>query len=305
MRILVTGACGLLGGDVTAQLLARGHEVIASGRRRDAVFPGAAYVPVDITDAAAVDRALSSARPDAVIHCAGWTAVDDAQDADKRDLVRRVNVDGAANVARACAHLGCTLMDISTDYVFSGSGETPVGPDSRDFGPLNVYGQSKLDGERAVKESGARFMIVRVQRLYGLSGRNFVRTMLRLGAQREEIRVVCDQYGTPTYTPDLARLLADMIETGRCGYYHAANSGGYVSWADFAREIMRRAGLGARIVPVTTAQYGAYKAARPLNGRLDTSKLAECGFAPLPDWRDALDRFLRELGKDERPGAQS
>lgn len=292
----MTGAPGQLGRDVVSELLARGHEVIASGRA-PGIDLGAPYVPLDITDEGAVQAALSEARADAVIHCAAWTAVDAAEEAANRDEVMRVNGDGTRNIAEACARFGCKLMAVSTDYVFSGEGEAPWQPDERVFRPLNVYGQSKLAGERAICETLGRFFIVRTQWLYGLNGTNFVRTMLRLGETHDELRVVNDQIGRPTYSPDLARLLVDMAQTQAYGVYHATNEGEYISWADFAREILQRVGLHTRVVPVTTAEYGASKAIRPLNGRLATDKLARRGFSPLPSWRDALARHLSLLGR--------
>ena len=255
----------------------------------------APYVPLDITDGEAVSRVLSEVKPDAVIHCAAWTAVDLAEDEDKRDKVRAINADGTRHIAQACKALGCKLMYISTDYVFDGQGETPWQPDCTDYAPLNVYGQTKLEGELAVRELVERFFIVRIAWVFGLSGKNFIRTMLRLGETHASVRVVCDQIGTPTYTLDLARLLVDMIETDKYGVYHATNGGGYISWADIAQEIFRQAGMATQVVPVTTAEYGLSKAARPFNSRLDKTKLVESGFAPLPDWRDALGRYLAAL----------
>ena len=304
MRVFVTGVAGQLGHDVMNELAARGHEGIGSdllpqyaGAADGTAVTRAPYVPLDITDGEAVSRVLSEVKPDAVIHCAAWTAVDLAEDEDKRDKVRAINADGTRHIAQACRALGCKLMYISTDYVFDGQGETPWQPDCTDYAPLNVYGQTKLEGELAVRELVERFFIVRIAWVFGLSGKNFIRTMLRLGETHASVRVVCDQIGTPTYTLHLARLLVDMIETERYGVYHATNEGGYISWADFAAEIFRQAGMNTRVIPVTTAEYGLSKAARPFNSRLDKTKLVENGFAPLPDWRDALGRYLRELDK--------
>ena len=304
MKIFVTGVAGQLGHDVMNELASRGHEGIGSdllpqyaGIADGSAVTRAPYVPLDITDGEAVSRVLSEVKPDAVIHCAAWTAVDLAEDEDKRDKVRAINADGTRHIAQACRALGCKLMYISTDYVFDGQGETPWQPDCTDYAPLNVYGQTKLEGELAVRELVERFFIVRIAWVFGLSGKNFIRTMLRLGETHASVRVVCDQIGTPTYTLDLARLLVDMIETEKYGCYHATNEGGYISWADFAREIFRQAGMGTQVIPVTTAEYGLSKAARPYNSRLDKTKLVESGFAPLPDWRDALGRYLRELDK--------
>ena len=302
MKIFVTGVAGQLGHDVMNELAARGHEGVGSdllpqyaGIADGSAVTRAPYVPLDITDGEAVARALGEVRPDAVIHCAAWTAVDLAEDEDKRDKVRAINADGTRHIAQACKALGCKLMYISTDYVFDGQGETPWQPDCTDYAPLNVYGQTKLEGELAVRELTERFFIVRIAWVFGLSGKNFIKTMLRLGETHDSLRVVCDQIGTPTYTLDLARLLVDMIETERYGVYHATNEGGYISWADFAAEIFRQAGMNTRVVPVTTAEYGLSKAARPFNSRLDKAKLVENGFAPLPDWRDALGRYLAAL----------
>ena len=302
MKIFVTGVAGQLGHDVMNELAARGHEGVGgdllpqyAGIADGSAVTRAPYVPLDITDGEAVSRVLSEVKPDAVIHCAAWTAVDLAEDEDKRDKVRAINADGTRHIAQACKALGCKLMYISTDYVFDGQGETPWQPDCTDYAPLNVYGQTKLEGELAVRELVERFFIVRIAWVFGLSGKNFIRTMLRLGETHASVRVVCDQIGTPTYTLDLARLLVDMIETDKYGVYHATNGGGYISWADFAAEIFRQAGMNTRVVPVTTAEYGLSKAARPFNSRLDKTKLVESGFEPLPDWRDALGRYLAAL----------
>lgn len=307
MKIFVTGVAGQLGHDVMNELASRGHEGIGSdllpqyaGIADGSAVTRAPYVPLDITDGEAVSRVLSEVKPDAVIHCAAWTAVDLAEDEDKREKVRAINADGTRHIAQACKALGCKLMYISTDYVFDGQGETPWQPDCTDYAPLNVYGQTKLEGELAVRELVERFFIVRIAWVFGLSGKNFIRTMLRLGETHASVRVVCDQIGTPTYTLDLARLLADMIETDKYGVYHATNGGGYISWADFAREIFRQAGMATQVVPVMTAEYGLSKAARPFNSRLDKTKLVESGFAPLPDWQDALGRYLDAL-REQNP----
>ena len=307
MKIFVTGVAGQLGHDVMNELAARGHEGVGSdllpqyaGIADGSAVTRAPYVPLDITDGEAVSRVLSEVKPDAVIHCAAWTAVDLAEDEDKREKVRAINAGGTRSIAQACRKTGCKLMYISTDYVFDGQGETPWQPDCTDYAPLNVYGQTKLEGELAVRELVERFFIVRIAWVFGLSGKNFIKTMLRLGETHESLRVVCDQIGTPTYTLDLARLLVDMIETQKYGVYHATNEGGYISWADFAKEIFRQAGMDTRVVPVTTAEYGLSKAARPFNSRLDKTKLVESGFAPLPDWRDALGRYLAALREQTR-----
>jgi len=298
MRIFVTGVAGQLGHDVVREAVARGHEVVGSdlapahaGNSAAAEVP---YVPLDITDRAAVMRTVAELRPDAVVHCAAWTAVDAAEEEENRETVDRVNHIGTRNLAEAARAIDAKLLYLSTDYVFDGQGDRPWKPDDKCYRPLNVYGQSKLDGELAVSSVLDKYFIVRIAWAFGLHGTNFVRTMIRAGKTRDEVRVVDDQIGTPTYTADLARLLVDMIETDRYGYYHATNEGGYISWYDFCCEIYRQYGLPARVVPVSTAEYGQSKAARPLNSRLDKSKLAEAGFTPLPDWKDALRRFLEE-----------
>lgn len=304
MKILVTGVAGQLGHDVMNELAARGHEGVGSdlapaysGIADGSAVTKAAYVPMDITNAAQVREVISAVHPDAVIHCAAWTAVDAAEDADKQAKVQAINVQGTANIAAVCKELDCKMMYISTDYVFNGQGETPWDPDCKDYQPLNVYGQSKLGGELAVSGALEKYFIVRIAWVFGLNGSNFIKTMLKLSETHDTLRVVCDQIGTPTYTYDLARLLVDMIESEKYGYYHATNEGGYISWYDFACEIFRQAGRTTKVQPVTTAEYGVSKAARPFNSRLDKSKLAANGFTPLPDWKDALARYLKEIAE--------
>ena len=282
MKVLVTGAAGQLGHDVVLELEKRGH--IAVGVDVD---------DMDITDEAACVRVITACAPDAVIHCAAWTAVDAAEDCEEK--VRAINARGTENVARVCKTLGCKMMYISTDYVFDGKGETPWKPDCKDYAPLSVYGRTKLEGELAVSSLLDTYFIVRIAWVFGVNGKNFIKTMLSLGQKYDTLRVVCDQIGTPTYTLDLSRLLVDMIETEKYGYYHATNEGGYISWAEYAQEIFRQAGMNTLVVPVTTAEYGMSKAARPFNSRLDKSKLAENGFAPLPAWQDALARYLEKV----------
>ena len=294
MRVFVTGVGGQLGHDVMQQLAKRGHEGIGSDILPE-VDNGAAYYPLDITDASAVKATLEQVRPDAVIHCAAWTAVDLAEEPDKQEKVRAINAGGTANIAAVCKELDCKLMYISTDYVFDGQGDAPWQPDCKAYAPLNVYGQTKLEGELAVSGALEKFFIVRIAWVFGLNGSNFIKTMLNVGKKYDTLRVVNDQIGTPTYTFDLARLLVDMVETERYGYYHATNEGGYISWYDFACEIFRQAGYDTKVVPVTTAEYGLSKAARPFNSRLDRSKLTQNGFVPLPHWQDALSRYLKEL----------
>ena len=286
MKVLVTGVRGQLGHDVFNELCARGYEAV-----------GVDVEEMDITDAQSVDKMLSSVRPDAVIHCAAWTAVDAAEESENIEKVSLVNVQGTKNIANACRAIGSKMMYISTDYVFDGQGTEPWEADCKEYAPLSVYGRTKLEGELAVSEALDAYFIVRIAWVFGINGKNFVKTMLALSEKYESLRVVDDQIGTPTYTFDLARLLVDMIETDKYGYYHATNEGGYISWADFAKEIFRQAKKTTAVIPVTTAEYGLSKARRPFNSRLDKSKLIEKGFAPLPDWKDALARYLFELEK--------
>ena len=301
MRVFVTGVGGQLGHDVMNELAKRGHEGIGSdiAARYSGMEDGTAvcampYVQLDITDKEAVEKVLSEVAPDAVIHCAAWTAVDAAEEAENVPRVRMINADGTRNIAAACKSLDCRMMYISTDYVFDGQGTEPWKPDCTAYAPLNVYGQTKLEGELAVREALEKYFIVRIAWVFGRNGRNFIKTMLNVGRTHGSVRVVNDQIGTPTYTYDLARLLVDMIETEKYGCYHATNEGGYISWYDFCREIYRQAGLKTEVIPVTTAEYGLSKAVRPFNSRLDKTKLVENGFTPLPDWRDALREYLNE-----------
>ena len=327
MKFFVTGVNGQLGHDVMNELNKRGHEGVGSdlSEAYAGVADGSAvttmpYVGLDITEQAAVQKAIEEAKPDVVIHCAAWTAVDAAEDEDKQATVRRVNVDGTRNIAEACKALDCKMLYLSTDYVFDGQGTTAWQPDCKDYKPLNVYGQTKLDGELAVASTLDKYFIVRIAWVFGLNGKNFIKTMVNVGKTHDEVRVVCDQIGTPTYTYDLARLLVDMCETEKYGYYHATNSElpeektsqtgveapeqepsraagpktGYISWYDFCVEIYRQYGLTTKVTPVTTAEYGLSKAARPYNSRLDKKKLVENGFTPLPAWTDAVSRYLKE-----------
>lgn len=302
MKVFVTGVGGQLGHDVMNELHKRGHEGVGSDLAP--VYSGIAdgsavttmpYVSLDITNQSAVERIIAEIQPDAVIHCAAWTAVDAAEEEDKRAIVRRINVDGTQYIADACKKLDCKMLYLSTDYVFNGQGEEPWKPDCKDYAALNVYGQTKLEGELAVSSTLEKYFIVRIAWVFGLNGKNFIKTMLGLSQKYDTLRVVCDQIGTPTYTLDLSRLLVDMVETDKYGYYHATNEGGYISWYDFACEIFRQAGKTTKVIPVTTAEYGLSKAARPYNSRLDKSKLAENGFEPLPTWQDALNRYLKEI----------
>ena len=302
MKVFVTGVAGQVGHDVVNELVKRGYLVTGSdiASQYSGVLDGSAvtkieYVPLDITDSNLVAEVLSKVAPDAVIHCAAWTAVDLAEDEDKKEKVLAINAGGTANIANVCKQLDCKMVYISTDYVFDGQGETPWAPDCKAYDPLNVYGKSKLEGELVVANTLEKYFIVRIAWVFGLNGKNFVKTMLNVGKKHDTVRVVCDQIGTPTYTLDLARLLVDMIETDQYGYYHATNEGGFISWYDFTCEIFRQAGYTTKVAPVTTAEYGLSKAVRPFNSRLDKSKLAEAGFEPLPAWQDALARYLKEL----------
>lgn len=284
MKVLVTGVKGQLGYDVVNELTKRGYTAI-----------GVDIDEMDITDKHSVQIVIEKTKPDAVIHCAAWTAVDLAEDENKIALVRAVNTDGTRNIAEICKKLNCKMMYISTDYVFNGQGTEPWEPDCKDYEPLNVYGQTKLGGELAVANLLEKYFIVRIAWVFGVNGNNFIKTMLNVGKKYDELTVVNDQIGTPTYTYDLARLLVDMIETKKYGYYHATNEGGYISWYDFACEIFKQAGYNTKVKPVTTEEYGLSKAKRPFNSRLDKSKLIENGFKPLPTWQDALSRYLKEI----------
>lgn len=295
MKVFVTGVGGQLGYDVMNELVKRGHLGIGSDIQDSSAF-FSDYVQCDITNGEQVEKVISEVNPDAVIHCAAWTAVDAAEDEDKQELVKKINVEGTQNIANVCKKLGCKMMYISTDYVFNGEGTEPWDPDCKDYAPLSVYGSTKLGGELAVSGTFDKYFIVRIAWVFGQNGKNFIRTMLMLADKGyKELKVVDDQIGTPTYTHDLGRLLIDMIESEKYGYYHATNEGGYISWADFAEEIFRQAGKEVKVNRVTTAEYGVSKAKRPFNSRLDKSKLGENGFEPLPEWKDALKRFLNTL----------
>lgn len=301
MKAFVTGVNGQLGHDVMNELNKRGYEGVGSditpeyaGGNDGSAVCSMPYKMLDITDKAAVDQVISEINPDIVIHCAAWTAVDMAEDDDKIELVKKVNVGGTTNIAEVCKKLDCKMTYISTDYVFDGQGEKPWEPDCKDYKPLNVYGQTKLDGELAVANTLEKYFIVRIAWVFGLNGKNFIKTMINVGKTHDQVRVVNDQFGTPTYTFDLARLLVDMAETEKYGYYHATNEGGYISWYDFCVEFYKQYGLSTEVIPVTTEEYGLSKAARPVNSRLDKSKLVEAGFTPLPTWQDAVKRYLGE-----------
>ena len=311
MKVFVTGVNGQLGFDVMNELAKRGHEGIGSditpeyaGMQNETAVCTMPYVQMDITDEACVERVIKESASDAVIHCAAWTAVDLAEDEDKQDKVRMVNAVGPKNIATVCKELDIKMIQISTDYVFDGQGETPWQPDCKDYAPLSVYGKTKLEGELAVSSLLEKYFIVRIAWVFGVNGKNFVKTMLNVGKNHDALRVVCDQIGTPTYTYDLAKLLVDMVESDKYGYYHATNEGGYISWFDFTKEIFSQAyEMGHEeysperltVQPVTTSEYGVSKAARPFNSRLDKSKLVENGFELLPTWQDALTRYLKEI----------
>ena len=301
MKLFVTGVCGQLGHDVVNNASARGYEVtgsdiqtVYSGIADGSAVTAAPYVQLDITDKDAVSAVIEDIRPDAVIHCAAWTAVDAAEDEENKEKVHKINALGTQYIAEAAKAVDAKMLYISTDYVFDGKGERPWEPDDKCYSPLNVYGQSKLDGELAVSGTLEKFFIVRIAWVFGLNGKNFIKTMINVGKTHDTVRVVNDQIGTPTYTLDLSRLLVDMVETEKYGYYHATNEGGYISWYDFCVEFYKQYGLKTTIIPVTTEEYGLSKAARPENSRLDKSKLAEAGFTPLPDWKDAVKRYLAE-----------
>lgn len=301
MKILVTGVCGQLGHDVVNNATVRGYEVYGSDIQ--SVYSGVAdgsaatsvpYVQLDITDRDAVMAVIEEIRPDAIIHCAAWTAVDAAEDDENKEKVDQINHLGTQYIAEAAKSIDCKMLYLSTDYVFDGQGNRPWEPDDKCYSPLNVYGQSKLDGEIAVSSILERFFIVRIAWVFGLNGKNFIKTMINVGKTHDTVRVVNDQIGTPTYTYDLARLLVDMVETDKYGYYHATNEGGYISWYDFCIEFYKQYGLNTNVIPVSTEEYGLSKAARPHNSRLDKRKLVDAGFTPLPDWKDAVRRYLEE-----------
>lgn len=296
MKVFVTGIGGQLGYDVMNELKKRGINCVGSDIIEK---PDNNYIQLDITDKSAVEKALSEVKPDAVIHCAAWTAVDAAEEEENKEKVYLVNAIGTRNIAEVCKRLDCKMIYISTDYVFNGQGAEPWKADCKEFAPLNYYGQTKLEGEQAVSDLLEKFFIVRIAWVFGLNGNNFIKTMINVGKKYDTVRVVNDQIGTPTYTYDLARLLVDMVETEKYGYYHATNEGGYISWYDFCCEIYRQYGLDTKVIPVSTAEYGLSKATRPFNSRLDKSKLIANGFEPLPIWQNALSRFLAELKNEQ------
>ena len=303
MKVFVTGVNGQLGHDVMNELNKRGYEGLGSdiAEKYSGVADGSAvttmpYVSLDITDEEKVKKVIEEYKPDAIVHCAAWTAVDMAEDDDKVEKVRAINADGTKYIAEACKEIDSKMVYISTDYVFNGQGERPWQPDDKNYEPLNVYGQTKLEGELNVSGILDKYFIVRIAWVFGLNGKNFIKAMVNVGKSHDEVRVVNDQIGTPTYTLDLSVLLVDMIETDKYGYYHATNddNGEYISWYDFTKEIYRQAGMNTKVIPVSTEEYGLSKAKRPFNSRLDKSKLIENGFKPLPSWKDALGRYLKD-----------
>ena len=301
MKVFVTGVCGQLGHDCVNEIIGRGGDAVGSdiqpaysGIADGSAVTKAPYIQLDITDWEAVGEIIAELKPDAIIHCAAWTNVDGAENPEKKEIVHRINAVGTQNIADAAKVIDAKMLYLSTDYVFDGQGERPWEPDDKCYAPLNVYGQSKLDGELAISSTLTRFFIVRIAWVFGFNGKNFIKTMINVGKTHDTVRVVNDQIGTPTYTLDLARLLVDMIETDKYGYYHATNEGGYISWYDFCVEFYRQYGLTTTVIPVSTAEYGLSVAARPFNSRLEKKKLVESGFTPLPTWQDAVSRYLKE-----------
>lgn len=301
-KVFVTGVAGQLGHDLIIELFRHGITSVGSdispeysGINDHEAIQSMHYRSMDITDKTAVEKILFEEQPSVVIHCAAWTAVDLAEEPEHQEKVHKINAEGTKNIAEVCKKINCKMIYISTDYVFNGQGETPWEPDCKDYAPLNVYGQSKLDGELAVSSLLEKFFIVRIAWVFGKNGKNFIKTMLQVAKKHDTVRVVNDQIGTPTYTSDLAKLLVEMANSEKYGYYHATNEGGYISWFDFTKEIYKQANLSTKVLPVTTAEYGISKAARPFNSRLEKSKLSEAGFSRLPTWQDALSRYLKEI----------
>lgn len=302
MKVLVTGVAGQLGHDVMNELHKRGYEGVGSdiapqysGADDGTAVTKMDYVQMDITNSEEVTETIKKVNPDVVVHCAAWTAVDLAEESENKEKVMAINVGGTENIAKVCKELDCKMVYISTDYVFDGYGTRPWEEDCKDYAPLNVYGESKLMGEKVVSLNLEKYFIVRIAWVFGVNGNNFIKTMLKVGKKFDTLKVVNDQIGTPTYTYDLSRLLVDMIKTDKYGYYHATNEGGYISWYDFACEIFKQAGYKTKVNPVTTEEYGVSKARRPFNSRLNKTKLVDNGFTPLPDWKDALNRYLKEI----------
>lgn len=293
MKAFVTGVGGQLGYDVMNELISRGYEAVGSDIL-ESVSYDFKYIQLDITDKKDVNKCLAEIRPDVVIHCAAWTAVDDAEKEELKEKVYAINVSGTEYIAEACKKLDCKMIYISTDYVFNGEGTEPWLPDCKDYNPINYYGETKLKGEQAVSTILDKYFIVRIAWVFGLNGKNFIKTMINVGKTHKEVKVVNDQIGTPTYCLDLSRLLVDMSETEKYGYYHATNEGGYISWYDFCVEFYKQYGLDTKVIPVSTEEYGLSIAKRPENSRLEKSKLTKSGFKPLPLWQDAVKRYLRD-----------
>ncbi len=297
MTVLVTGVAGQLGYDVVNELTERNHVAIGSDIRKEEEIAFKSnwnqYIQLDITNKEQVKKIIDELKPDAIIHCAAWTNVDGAEDENVKPIVRRINVDGTDNLVKASLSYNSKFVYISTDYVFDGQGTKPWQPDDKNFAPQNYYGQTKLEGEMVVSSQLEKFFIVRIAWVFGLNGKNFIKTMFNAGKVHNEVRVVNDQIGTPTYTYDLAKLLVDMIESNKYGYYHATNEGGFISWYDLTCEIYKQTGLSTKVIPVSTSDYGKSIAKRPFNSRMDKTKLVREGFKPLPDWKDALSRYLK------------
>ena len=299
-KVLVTGVAGQLGHDVINELSKRGFFCVGTDIKSEQELANKSnwnnYYQCDITEKNQIEPLLKTVKPDVIIHCAAWTNVDGAEDPSNKPLVKKINVDGTNNLAKAAKKINSKFVYISTDYVFNGEGIKPWEPDDKNYDPQNYYGQTKLEGELAVSTQLDKFFIVRIAWVFGVNGNNFIKTMIKLADKGyKELRVVDDQIGTPTYTYDLARLLVDMVQTDKYGYYHATNEGGYISWADFAEEIFRQSNKDVKVNRVTTEEYGVSIAKRPFNSRLNKNKLLDNGFKPLPDWKDALKRYLQQI----------
>ena len=306
MKVFVTGVNGQLGHDVMNSLYYAEIDAIGSDIKESysGVQDGSPactmpYIGLDLTDEEKTRKVIAEEEIDAIIHCAAWTAVDAAEEPENQAIVEKINGEVPGVLARIMTERDGKILYLSTDYVFSGEGTEPWSPDERNFSPINFYGKTKLMGEERIREVLEKYFIVRIAWVFGLNGKNFIKTMLKVGKNHEEVRVVNDQIGNPTYTLDLAELLVDMICTEKYGNYHATNEGDYISWYDFTKEIYRQAGLKTKVIPVSTEEYGLSKAKRPKNSRLDKKKLRQQGFVPLPDWKNALSRYLEELPEEE------
>ena len=306
MKVFVTGVNGQLGHDVMNSLYNAEIDAIGSDIKESyfGVQDGSPactmpYIGLDLTDEEKTRKIITEEGIDAIIHCAAWTAVDAAEEPENQAIVEKINGEVPGVLARIMKERDGKMLYLSTDYVFSGEGTEPWSPDETNFSPINFYGKTKLMGEEKIREVLEKYFIVRIAWVFGLNGKNFIKTMLKVGKSHEEVRVVNDQIGNPTYTLDLAELLVDMICTEKYGNYHATNEGDYISWYDFTKEIYRQAGLKTKVIPVSTEEYGLSKAKRPKNSRLDKKKLRQQGFVPLPDWKNALSRYLEELPEEE------